>query len=375
MSNDYKRLLRNFFPEVDTATIDKVADLKNFSRDVFDAAIRNNADQPLFVESLIARGFTKRNGYALDRPAPAVVKRDIRLSVILDGAAGRPLRVADLSPYLAANDVTVEVICTLDDTAPDDGLRAAAAEDDRIVLLRAPLALTRGARLNRAVARMRGDFVYFADPSAPPVASGLARLVAEGDRSYGNIIRAMAQDAPDDHGPPENKNHYNFLVQNLPSLLDRSDWCGQAIFRWRLARNCRFPETLDGDIDRHFVILATLTAVRVCWLTVPVFTARAAPEPSVPPPNAAAMFDRIEVADRAWTLLSDAGFEDQAASFLATQELVPTRAQRRAVGTLAAAKIARRLAAFERKQAAPLSTAADRPGDLSANARNLTKPA
>ena len=140
MSNDYKRLLRNFFAEVDTATIDKVADLKNFSRHLFDAAIRDNADQPLFVESLIARGFTKRNGYALDRPAPAVVKRDIRLSVVLDGGGGWPLSATDLSPYLdlAANDVTVEVICTLDDTAPDDGLRAAAAEDDRIVLLRAP---------------------------------------------------------------------------------------------------------------------------------------------------------------------------------------------------------------------------------------------
>ena len=375
MSHDYKRLLRNFFPDIDTATIDKVADLKNFSRDVFDAAIRDNADQPLFVESLIARGFTKRNGYAFERPAPAVVKRDIRLSVVLDDGGGRPLSATDLSPYLdlAENDVTVEVICTLDDTAPDDGLRAAAAEEERIVLLRAPLALTRGARLNRVVARMRGDFVYFADPAAPPVAGGLARLVAEGDRSYGNIIRARAQDAPGDDGPPENKNHYNFLVQNLPSLLDRSDWRGQAIFRWRLARNCRFPETLDGDIDRHFVILATLTAVRVCWLTVPIFTARAGYETSVPAPDAAAMLDRIEVADRAWTLLSDAGFEDQAASFLATQELVPTRAQRRAVGTLAAAKIARRLAAFERKQAAPLSTAADRPGDLSPGARPSTQ--
>ena len=92
-----------------------------------------------------------------------------------------------------------------------------------------------------------------------------------------------------------------------------------------------------------------------------------------PAPDAAAMLDRIEVADRAWTLLSDAGFEDQAASFLVTQELVPTRAQRQAVGTLAAAKIARRLAAFERKQAAPLSTAADRPGDLSPGARPSTQ--
>ena len=174
MSHDYKRLLRNFFTDIDTATIDKVADLKNFSRDVFDAAIRDNADQPLFVESLIARGFTKRNGYAFERPAPAVVKCDIRLSVVLDDGGGRPLSATDLSPYLdlAENDVTVEVICTLDDTAPDDGLRAAAAEEERIVLLRAPLALTRGARLNRAVARMRGDFVYFADPAAPPVASG-----------------------------------------------------------------------------------------------------------------------------------------------------------------------------------------------------------
>ena len=66
------------------------------------------------------------------------------------------------------------------------------------------------------------------------------------------------------------------------------------------------------------------------------------------------MLDRVEVADRAWTLLSDAGFEDQAASDF--------------MGALAD-EIARRLAAFERKQAAPLSTAADRPGDLSANAR------
>ena len=110
---------------------------------------------------------------------------------------------------------------------------------------------------------MRGDFVYFADPTAPPVAGGLARLVAEGDRSYGDIIRATPQNAPVDARPPEAKNYFNFLVQNLPALLDRSDWLGQAIFRWRLARNCRFPETLDGAIDRHFVILATLTAVRV----------------------------------------------------------------------------------------------------------------
>ena len=52
--------------------------------------------------------------------------RDIR-SVVLDGGGGQPLSATDLSPYLdlAANDVTVEVICTLDDTAPDDGLRAA----------------------------------------------------------------------------------------------------------------------------------------------------------------------------------------------------------------------------------------------------------
>ena len=87
------------------------------------------------------------------------------------------------------------------------------------------------------------------------------------------------------------------------------------------------------------------------------------------------MLDRIEVANRAWTLFSDAGFEDQAASFLATQDLAPTRAQRRALGTPAAAEIARGLAALERKQAAPTSTAADRPGDQSANADNSTKPA
>lgn len=123
------------------------------------------------------------------------------------------------------------------------------------------------------------------------------------------------------------------------------------------------------------MVLATLTAVRVCWLALPVFSAREIHEPSAPAPDAAAMLDRVEVADRAWTLLSDASFEDQAASFLATQELVPIRAERLVLGAPAAAEITRRLAAFERKQAAPLSTAADRPGDLSTNARNLTKPA
>ena len=220
---DHQRLVAERFPEVPAEWTRMVGDVTNFKKENYDAAIRACADHPAFVEAIIAHGYGKRGGYALDQPPPAVVKRDIRLSVILDGAAGRPLRVADLSPYLAIGDVTVEVICTLDDTAPDDGLRAAATEDERIVLLRAPLALTRGARLNRAVARMRGDFVYFADPAAPPVAGGLARLVAEGDRSYGNIVRAMAQDAPAALGPPKNRNHYNFLVQNLPSLLDRSD--------------------------------------------------------------------------------------------------------------------------------------------------------
>lgn len=116
-------------------------------------------------------------------------------------------------------------------------------------------------------------------------------------------------------------------------------------------------------------------AVRVCWLALPVFSARGIHEPSAPAPDAAAMLDRVEVADRAWTLLTHAGFEDQAASFLATQELAPTRAERRVLGVPAAAEITRRLAAFERKQAAPRSTAADRPSDLSANARILTKPA
>ena len=171
-----------------------------------------------------------------------MVKRDIRLSVVLDGGGGWPLSATDL-PYLdlAANDVT-EVICTLDDTAPDDGLRGGGRRRADCAL-RAPLALTRGARLNRAVARMRGDFVYFADPSAPPVAGGLACLVAEGDRA----TATSSSPGPRRAGALLPENSTTIIFYPKPAVVvNRSNWCGQAIFRWRLARNCRFLETLDG---------------------------------------------------------------------------------------------------------------------------------
>ena len=43
--------------------------------------------------------------------------------------------------------------------------------------------------LTSALAKARGDYVYFADPEAPPEKGALSRLIDAGDRDYAEIVR------------------------------------------------------------------------------------------------------------------------------------------------------------------------------------------
>ena len=162
-------MLSQRFPAVDPATRALAAERTRFSRRAYDRAIAAAQDHPAFVEALIADGYGRPGGYSQREPAPAVVKSARRLSVIL--------------PKSGDEKAAVDFLSTL--TSSVEVLRPATAN---------------AKALTSALAKARGDYVYFADPEAPPEKGALSRLIDAGDRDYAEIVRGAT--AAGDDGPP-----------------------------------------------------------------------------------------------------------------------------------------------------------------------------
>ncbi|MEE3048989.1 MAG: hypothetical protein VX373_06685, partial [Pseudomonadota bacterium] len=214
-----------------------------FSRRAYDRAIAAAQDHPAFVEALIADGYGRPGGYSQREPAPAVVKSARRLSVIL--------------PKSRDEKAAVDFLSTL--TSSVEVLRPATAN---------------AKALTSALAKARGDYVYFADPEAPLEKGALSRLIDAGDRDYAEIVRGAT--AAGDDGPPGGAPLRNSQAQLRPRLLTRSDWLSRAVLRRRCAKNGVFDPALGPYARRLYALTLALSAIRVCWLPEGVAAAPAA---------------------------------------------------------------------------------------------------
>ena len=323
VSAEHRRMLTARFPAVDPATRALAAERTRFSRRAYDRAIAATQDHPAFVEALIADGYGRPGGYSRREPAPAMVKSARRLSVIL--------------PKSGNEKAAVDFLSTL--TSSVEVLRPATAN---------------AKALTSALAKARGDYVYFADPDAPPEKGALSRLIDAGDRDYAEIVRGAT--VAGDDGPPGGARLRNSQAQLSPRLLARSDWLSRAVIRRRCAQNGVFDPALGPYAPRLYALTLALSAIRVCWL----------PEGVAAAPAADAVLDQVpgDAADwaaaltwhgRAWVLLSDAGYTDAAAAEAAAVETLGRRlADAETLSPEERQRLSRQMATLRRQIAHPL---------------------